>query len=541
MRENNREEAYISDTEQWSDIRPGETVGELFLRKGIYIDQPCGGTGLCGKCRVIIEGAVPEPTSKEKKLFTEEDLSSGHRLACQAKALPGMTVRVPKQSSAEIKILDTFQDAGAHSAPPGSHDGGGIAIDIGTTTIAAYFVDISTGKTIAAASAINPQTAFGADVISRISYIGDDSGRLEELQKAVVGQTNALIKELGSKTGRFLSAQDKIIIAGNTTMEHILAGVSPESIGRAPFKPQFFSVPEYDALELGIEAEKGVKVKLLPNIYGFVGGDIVSGIIYTGMHRSEELSLLIDIGTNNEIVLGSNEFMFCCSAAAGPALEGAKIKMGMRAAPGAIDSVRTNGTELKITTISDMPPVGICGSGLVDAISELLKAGVITQSGRFASQENITSEKIAQRLTGTTVKDASFALALEGEYGDNPEVSVTQKDIREIQLAKGAIAAGVKILLDVAGKELYDVKKVFLAGAFGNYIDVENAVRLSILPDLPRERIQPVGNSSGAGACLMLMDPLLLEAAEGLIDRVKHIELAGHKDFQDIFVGNMTF
>ena len=540
MTEENTKSVFITERGIWTGHLPGETVGELLLRQGIYIDQPCGGTGLCGKCRVMLSGTIPEPTSKEKKIFSEEELTLGFRLACQTKASGGMKVAIPAQDSQCIKILDTFRN-GTHTATPCRGDqGSGIAIDIGTTTIVAYLVDLGTGMTLAASSAINPQTSFGADVISRISYIGDDPDKLSELQKAVTKQINSLIKEVFSKTGRKPSEKDSMAVAGNTTMEHIFAGISPESIGKSPFKPQFYDSLEFEASELGIEAEKGVKVKLMPNIHGFVGGDIVSGIIYTGMHRSEELSLLVDIGTNNEMVLGNSDFMLCCSAAAGPALEGAKIKMGMRAAPGAIDSVKINGSGIKITTINDMSPVGICGSGLVDAISELLKARVITQSGRFADKEEL-EEHLSGRFKGNKGKDLSFILAAEGEYGSNPEVGITQKDIREIQLAKGAIAAGAQILLDVAGKKLDQIKNVYLAGAFGNYIDIENAVRISILPDVARERIHPVGNSAGAGACLMLKDPSLWDTAADIIKRAEHIELANHKDFQEIFVGSMTF
>lgn len=540
MTEEITKSVFVTERGSWTEYLPGETVGELLLRQGIYIDQPCGGTGLCGKCRVILSGTIPEPTSKEKKIFSEEELSSGFRLACQAKASGGMEVTIPAQDSQSIKVLDTFENSNNTYTASHGDDGSGIAVDIGTTTIVVYLVNLGTGMTLAATSAINPQTSFGADVISRISYIGDDPDKLSQLQRAVTKRINSLIKEVFSKTGRKPSAKDSMAVAGNTTMEHIFAGVSPESIGRSPFEPQFYDSLELEASELGINAEKGVKVKLLPNIYGFVGGDIVSGIIYTGMHKSKELSLLVDIGTNNEMVLGNNDFMLCCSAAAGPALEGAKIKMGMRAAPGAIDSVKKNGRGISITTIGDMPPVGICGSGLVDAISELLKVGVITESGRFADEEEL-EEHLSSRFKGKKGKDFSFILAAEGEYGSNPEVGITQKDIREIQLAKGAIAAGAQILLDVAGKKLDDIKSVYLAGAFGNYIDIENAVRISILPDVPRERIHPVGNSAGAGVCLMLKDPSLWDTAADIIKRAEHIELASHKDFQEIFIGNMSF
>lgn len=541
MTENIGKMVFIKELDRWIGPIIDETIGELLIRHRIYIDQPCGGTGLCGKCRVILNGILPEPTIKEKRIFSKEELASGLRLACQTKASGGMSVSIPVQDSQSIKVLDSFEETGSAKISCDSQYENGIAIDIGTTTIVAYLIDMGTGKTLAASSAINPQTAFGADVISRISYIGDGPEKLLELQKAAVRQINDLIKDLFAKTGRSATKEDLIVVAGNTTMEHIFAGISPESIGRSPFEPQFYESIEFAASELGIEMESSVKVKLLPNIYGFVGGDIVSGIIYSGMHKTDELSLLVDIGTNNEMVLGNKDIMYCCSAAAGPALEGAKIKMGMRAAPGAIDSVKINGSGIKITTINDKPPLGICGSGLVDAISELLKAGVITESGRFAKKEDIKDINLSERLTGTHAKDMLFVIASEGEQGQNPEVGLTQKDIREIQLAKGAIAAGIEILLDVAGKKLDDIKNVYLAGAFGNYIDIENAVRISILPSVPRERIHPIGNSAGAGACLMLKEPDLWETADGLIKKSKHIELANHEKFQDIFVDNLSF
>ena len=541
MAENIANEIFIKELDRWVKPFPNETIGELLIRNGVYIDQPCGGTGLCGKCMVILKGILPEPTVKEKRIFSKEELASGLRLACQTKASGGMSVSIPVQDSQSIKVLDSFEETGSAKTYSDSKVGNGIAVDIGTTTIVAYLVDMGTGKTLAASSAINPQTAFGADVISRISYIGDDPEKLLELQKAAVRQINDLIKDLFAKTGRSATKEDLIVIAGNATMEHIFAGISPESIGRSPFEPQFYESIEFTASELGIEMESSVKVRLMPNIFGFIGGDIVSGIIYSGMHNTDELSLLVDIGTNNEMVLGNKDFMYCCSAAAGPALEGAKIKMGMRAAPGAIESVKIDSSGIKITTINDKPPLGLCGSGLVDAISELLKAGVITKSGRFAKKEEITDTNLSERLTGTHGKDISFVIVRKGEQGQNPKIELIQKDIREIQLAKGAIAAGVEILLDIAGKKTEDIKNVYLAGAFGNYIDIENAVRISILPDVPKERVRPIGNSAGAGACLMLKEPGLWETAAGLINKAEHIELASHKDFQDIFIRNLSF
>ncbi|NLD06253.1 MAG: DUF4445 domain-containing protein [Synergistaceae bacterium] len=532
---------FIKDLGDGVEPMSGETIGEFLLRQGIYIDQPCGGTGLCGKCRMVLEGVLPEPTSKEKKIFSEEELASGFRLACQTKASAGMRISIPNQGSESIKVLDAFEETETLEIAGDNSVGNGIAVDIGTTTIVVYLVDINMRKTLAASSGINPQTAFGADVISRISYIGNDPKRLLELQRAVVNQINSLIKDVLLKTGRILSKKDRIVVAGNTTMEHIFAGISPESMGKAPFEPQFYDSIEFEASDLGVEVGTGVRVRLMPNIYGFIGGDIVSGIIYSGMYKTEELSLLVDIGTNNEMVLANKDFMLCCSCAAGPALEGANIKMGMRAAPGAVDSVKINGSGIKITTINDMPPMGICGSGLVDVVAELLKVGIITKSGRFAKREDIKDEYLSKRLMGTKGADVSFILADAGEYGQNPKVELTQKDIREIQLAKGAIATGAEILLDTAGKKLDEIKNVYLAGAFGNYIDINNAVKISILPDVSTDRIHPIGNSAGAGACLMLKDPSLWEVAAGLIKKAEHIELASHKDFQDIFIKNLSF
>lgn len=523
-----------------TDILENETIGELALRTGLYIDQPCGGKGLCGKCKVIVEDVVPEPTEREKRILSETELSSGIRLACQTKALPGMSIRFPDQKSDQIQVLETFSEC-TSSVKPSSlpTDPVGIAIDIGTTTIVVYVVDIERRKQLSVISGINPQVAYGADVISRISHVENKRNGLEELQKCLIKQINQLIRDVLDRIGTLRTEVACVVVAANSTMEHIFAGISPSNIGRAPFEPQFYESLEFRASEIGIEVDGDTVVKLMPNISGFVGGDIIAGMLYCEMLRSDALSLLVDIGTNNEMVLGNRELSICCSAAAGPALEGAKISMGMRAAPGAIDRVEIIDGEVQVRIIGGISPVGICGSGLVDAVAELIRTGVITRSGRFAKSEDIVDKKLAARLKGSRGKGSYFVLVEASEDGKDPQVVLTQKDIREVQLAKGAIATGVHLLLETSGKKLEDIKRVFVAGAFGNYIDIENAVKISILPNVLTDRICPIGNSSGLGACMMLNDPGLWTKAEELRKKTKHIELANHKDFQDIFISNL--
>lgn len=516
-----------------------ETIADIAKKYGVNIDQPCGGRSSCGKCKVMIEGPVADPTDMDKAVFSEEELNKGYRLACITKALPGMKVKVLDENEKSAKILESI-DILLDDGPADPSSELGIAVDIGTTTVVVYLVRLKVGV-IAVTSSINPQVAFGADVISRISYCERESDGLSTMQVSIINQINKMIDEVVKNAGVNKSQIKEIVLAGNTTMEHIFAGYSPISIGRAPFIPLFYSAPELTASDLGLSLRSDVRVRLLPNISGFIGGDIVAGIIYSKMTEKKELSLLLDIGTNNEMVLGNKDFLCCTSAAAGPALEGAKITQGMRAASGAIDSVEISEDDLTVTVIGNIPAKGICGSGLVDAVAEMVKSGVITKSGKFNKPENLDNSKLAARLNGTKASEITFTLFEKTEEDKEYNVSLRQKDVREVQLAKGAIATGIELLLKETAHSMNDIDNIYIAGAFGNYLNFEKAIKIGILPEIQREKIYALGNSAGLGACSFLSEENLWEKAKVVMEKAKLLELPTHKDFQDAFIRNLSF
>lgn len=518
----------------------GETISEVMKRSSIPFFGPCGGKGKCGKCKVKIEGIVPSCTNVEKQLLTEEDICSGVRLACRTEAKAGMKVSVSDDSQQNMKHeMQIFEDAAITTESTlTSRDNAvkstySIAVDIGTTTVVAYLVNNESGKTAAISSSMNPQAPFGSDVISRICYINDHEDGLYLLHNKIVDAINRLIYNLLRKTQVKEGDVSLVVISANATMEHIFAGISPASMGRAPFTPPYYAIPPMTAKDIGLALFADTRILFLPNISGFVGGDITSGILYTAMINSDELSLLIDIGTNNEMVLACKGFLLCCSAAAGPALEGAKISQGMCALEGAIDHVKIVDGNLCLSTIDGASAVGICGSGLVDAMSALLSEGVINKDGKF-NQKMPAEHKLFPKLE---VIQKRFMLA-ENRKG---KVYITQKDIREVQLAKSAIATGVEIMLEEVGRDIADIDKIYLAGAFGNYMNVENAIRVGILPNVSQDKIKPIGNSSGYGAVKLISHPELWNETKKIIDMAKHIELATHEHFQHKFINKLSF
>ena len=512
----------------------GETLGELMRRSGSEVAEPCGGNGTCGKCRVKIRGVVTDCSERERLLLSDEEIEAGIRLACITPAKRGIVVSRADVEPQHMRILSGEECAAADN--DGSKDEKvlfSIAVDIGTTTIVAYLVNKSCGAVIAVSSAMNPQVTFGADVISRIGYASEREDGLAVLQSRAVDAVNRLIFNLQRRASVSEDEITEVVVSANTTMEHLFAGVSPASIGRAPFTPQYNEFPTLTAAHMNLALSPETVVRLLPNISGFVGGDITAGIIYTGMTKSEKLSLLIDIGTNNEMVLGCKDFLLCCSAAAGPALEGAKISQGMCASEGAIDHIKKEPGGIYVSTIDNIPAVGICGSGLVDAITLLLEEHIIDNSGKFEkklSPENALYERL-------DVGQRRFLLSKNSKRS----IFITQKDIRELQLAKSAIATGIEIMLEEAGKRLEDIDMVFLAGAFGNYLNIENAMKTGILPQLPVEKIKSVGNSSGLGAIEFILHPEHWREARRVISSAKHIELATHREFPLKFVKNLSF
>lgn len=461
---------------------------------GHGVEFPCGGTGSCGGCGVrVLAGRLPV-TDADRTAFSKEQLDGGWRLACQARA---ETALVLECGQWHMDVLT--DDAGLGGA---GKCGLGIAIDLGTTTIAAQIVDLATGNVLGVETELNPQAPFGSDVMNRIraALHGDD---LTSVVREAMGRTIAHLAH--GCEGEIV----EVVLVGNTVMHHLFSGRDVELLSHAPFVSTYLGVQKFRPRELGWNLPDGCDIRFEHCLGGFVGSDILAGIVATGVAHSDELTALVDLGTNGEIAIGNRHGIVCASTAAGPAFEAGSIRMGMRAATGAISYVSLVGGAMKPTVIGDVEPRGICGSGLVDAVAAGLRIGAILASGRIAD--------------GTK----KFAVA--------EPVILYQADIRELQLAKAAIASGFKLLLRRLGAEAQELKSIYLAGAFGNYVQIESAVRIGLI-EAPRELIHAAGNTALRGAKMML-----LAAEEPALPGIEHFSLAADPDFQDEFAECMRF
>lgn len=419
----------------------------------------------------------------------------------------------------------------------------GIAFDIGTTTIVGSLLDLKTAAVLAVAAATNPQNIYGADVISRITHASQVKGGLKQLQDKVIGSANEIIRDLLRQTKIARDHVYEIVIVGNTTMSHFFMGVDPAYLAPAPFIPAYSRALDVEASELGLKINPAGRVVFLPNIAGYIGSDTVGVILATNMDRRRDICAAIDIGTNGELVLVANGKLTACSTAAGPAFEGAQIKQGMRAAAGAIEAVSYVNGDIELSIIGNTPACGICGSGLIDAAAALLDAGLIEPSGRFINPEENPDEVPAHFKDRLRRGPGGFEFVLvpgaKSETGD--DLVLTQGDLRELQLAKGAIYAGLMILLKEAGISENDLDQVLLAGAFGNYVRKESALTIGLLPQLPPEKIIAVGNAAGDGSKMALASKAVRARALTTPEKVEHLELSTRPDFQDIFVNALPF
>ncbi|MDO4987685.1 MAG: ASKHA domain-containing protein [Synergistes sp.] len=520
-----------------AEVPAGITAAEAADIAGVHIGRHCGGAGVCGKCRVAVKTDDPlaplTPTEEER--LSKEDISNGYRLSCCANI----------KRSGTLYVIDGVKSEG-HSILEGFYSeinnwqegrsGFGIAVDIGTTTVVCYLLDYRKHEAKDRISFLNPQVTFGDDVISRIAYSSASDEALVKIQKTLTDEMEKNILRLAERNNVAKEDITEIIIAGNTVMEHLFAGVSPESIGHSPYSPQFLLMPPFAASKIGININETCAVKMISNVAGYVGADIVAGVAAIDMDIQDKMRLLVDIGTNNEIVIGNKDKMFCCATAAGPALEGARIQYGMRAAEGAIEKVYLEDGQLKYSTIGNVKPIGLCGSGLIDAISLLLNEKVIEKSGRFVYPEKCTDLRFAHRLCRTPKGMIQILLTDE----DNP-VYLTQKDIREVQLAVGAVKVGIEVMLEREGITLAQLDEVCLAGAFGNNINIESAVRVGLLPDVPHNRIVGIKNSSGLGACMAGARPSFYDRTKITAEKMVYVELSSLPDFQKRFVAAMSF
>jgi len=418
----------------------------------------------------------------------------------------------------------------------------GIAFDLGTTTIVGTLMDLNNGEPRGVTSNLNAQAIHGGDVLSRISHTMGKKEGLQEMQHFASFTMNGIIERLTAESGVPLDRIYEITVAGNLTMMHLLLGIDPEPISVTPFAPAVSHGLNLRAADLGITIHPEGRVFLFPAIGSYVGGDIVAGLLATALPRGNKLRLFVDVGTNGEIALGSEPRTLSTAAPAGPAFEGAEISCGMRATIGAIEGVRITEDSVVLQTIQDAPPVGLCGSGLIDAVAQLYKRGLMDATGRMRSAgdlEGKVPESLASRLI-TVDGVRAFVLATDKETGGKP-ILFSQKDVRQLQFAKGSIASGIRVLMNEMGVVPDDLQEVLLAGAFGSYINPDAARIIGLVPAVPLARIRAVGNAAGEGAKIALLSYREREAAEVMPSRVEYIELSGREDFNDIFMSVLGF
>jgi len=415
----------------------------------------------------------------------------------------------------------------------------GMAFDIGTTSVVGTLMDLASGAQLAAVGGLNPQAQYGGDLMSRIAYAQFDEGKLTTLRAKILNGVNDYIKEACTKAGVSPEHVYKIVVVGNTCMHHIFLGIDVSYVGLAPYAPVVSTLLVYPARELPLKAAPNAQVCLLPIVAGFVGADTMACVLATRIYESDEIRALVDIGTNGEVVMGSKHRLVACSAPAGPALEGAQIRNGMRGAVGAIEKVAID-DDVHCTVIGDAPAIGICGSGLIDACAKMIDARVIDANGRLRREGAALAPALAKRVV-TGEGGRQFVLVEKEHAGRDTDISITQADIRQLQLAKSAIYSGVVMLQQVMGVANDALAELMLCGGFGNYINIASAVKIRLLPDLPLERITYMGNAAAIGAQMALLSETERLRAFDLARRIEHVALAARQEFQDIFVEGMNF
>jgi uncharacterized 2Fe-2S/4Fe-4S cluster protein (DUF4445 family) len=447
--------------------------------------------------------------------------------------------------AADYKVTAVIVDDVLIDVQPGDTSGRlcGIAFDLGTPTVVATLLDLSTGTPLAVASMLSKQQPFGADVITRISSVMMDPAALERLTALAHETLNELALGVCAQADVCPADVCEVALAGNATMTHIALGIDPEPLGVAPFIMTARLFPEVLATDLGLDVHRRARAVVFPAFGAYVGGDITAGLLAAGMDRDPRIRLFVDIGTNCEIVLGNRDWLLGTAAPAGPAFEGAAIRCGMRAAPGAIEVVTIAPGGLDLKVIGDAEPAGLCGSGLVDAVAGLVSAGLLDASGRFVRQEQAASlaPGLAGRLTMLGAERV-FVLHWLGEPGDvEHSVYLTQRDVRELQFAKAAIATGWTVLMHEAGLRPGDIQQVLLAGSFGSYLSPASAIRLGLVPRLPVLRVVSAGNVAGEGAKMALLSVRERAGALALLEEVRYVELSDRADFNDQFVEQLQF
>lgn len=540
------------------DLIKGETLLEAIRREKIILEAPCNGKGYCGKCKVKIHSGN---VSSNDELAPTEGTKNIY-LACYTKgegkvvfSFPGeeaitvltkghlpsfeLNPNIKKAYDPDENITTVFYGNEIIGKESGDTEKClyGLSVDIGTTTVVASLIDLREGKEIANASLLNPQKEFGLDVLSRINYVNDSDHGLKQLQKAIIDCLNNLISRLEIKTGISKAYCYEMVIAANTIMLHLLLGVDPTPIGKAPYEPVFIAAKEMLAEEMNIKIAPSGKLYTLPSVSGYVGADIVAGILVAELQKTDEKILFIDIGTNGEIVFSDGGKMVSCSCAAGPALEGMNISCGMRGAVGAIEKI-TIGDDgvVSCQVIGESKAKGICGSGVLSIIAQLNKAGYIHKTGRLKKPSELSFE----HQKNIVEKDGKRAFLVCDNGLDTP-IYFSQNDIRQVQLAKGAILSGFVTLLEEKNIEMTDLDKVVIAGQFGFHLPVESLVGSGLLPSGIEDKVFYIGNASKNGAILCLLSKEKRQLLNSISQQVEYIELSFLEGYEDRYIKCLSF
>ncbi len=600
------------------DVGQGSTLLEAAQDIGISIESLCGGEGLCGTCKIIVDDGVEclsEPTQADEMLLSDSQLESGYRLSCRSTVRePGCSIEVTVPSSsqktggivltegreldvelnpavkhyrvelteptlednvadrerlveglAEVYDIDVtavdhlvqqelpnrlrseeadgrldvtatvYDGSEIIDVAPGLDDAVyGLAIDIGTTTVAVYLIDLRTGERLAVSSQLNPQSRYGGDIMTRVRYTRRNEGGREALQAAIVDGINECIEEAVREAGIDTDHIYEAVFVGNTAMHHLFLGIEPSYVAGSPYVPANHAPLTVKARELGIDINPSGYLYWMPISGGWIGPDKVSVLLVSGHYKRDELTVCIDIGTNGEISVGNQDGMWVTSAPAGPALEGAEITNGVRAQEGAIEAVRIDRETFEPTceVIGGGKPNGICGSGVIDALAEMFEVGLVDRRGQFRDEVQ-AHPRVRENEDGVM----EYVLIEADQAAVGHDIVLTQNDLREIQMAKAAIQAGALVLMEEL--EIGEVDRVVLAGGFGNYIDPESAMAIGLYPDVEMDRVEFLGNAAGIGAQLALLDTDTRAEAQRIVEQVEYYEIAGTDIFRDHFMASM--
>lgn len=592
---------FIEKENKIIETKENKTLMDVLLDENIFVDNACNGKGVCGKCKIkLISGNLGELSETEKKLLSQEEINDNIRLSCLVKpkedikiellqkerkhkvlssgympkfqvnpsihkkliSLEKSTLENQRPLENEIlrqlnidkldwKLLKEIKSQDEKITAVFNNDEViylekndtrdkiyGVIMDIGTTTVVISLVDINSGAELCVESMINVQKQYGLDVLTRITYeVENEEDGVENLQKAIVASINEMIEKLCKKANVNKKHIYEITVAANCTMMHMLLGIDAKSIGKSPFAPIFTTSKNVLAKDIGLLACEEARLYCLPSVSAYIGADIVAGAYVCELNKTDEDVLFIDIGTNGEIVLSNKGNLLSCSCAAGPALEGMNISCGMRAANGAIEDVIINEEENVIKVIGEEKPIGICGSGILAVVKELLKTGIVRDNGAFIKLEKLEEDDYRLNRIQINNKKREFIL-----YDDNKnKLLITQGDIRQVQLAKGAILSGFYALLKKANIEMKDLKKVMIAGQFGAHVSVDSLVGTGILPMEVKEKIVYVGNSSKTGAYMALMSKEAKEDMELLSKNMEYMELGASEGYERLFSSCLKF